>query len=155
FRVAVTVSEPANLTEALLHRVRGPFATPQDRRPRLVFVCPGQGAQWLGMGRSLLEAEPVFHREIQACDHLIREQCGWSLIDELLAAPEQSRLLLHDVAQLAIFSISVALGTLWRSWSIIPDALVGHSVGEVAACVLGGVLSRGEGIRVVANRARL
>src|SRR5262249_21156112 len=113
FRAAVAVSEPGELMEAVLRRRREPGAEPPKPRPRLVFVCPGQGGQWLGMGRTLLNVEPAFRQEIHACDALIRERCGWSLIDELLASPEQSRLGQQDVAQLAIFSMSVALGALW------------------------------------------
>ncbi|WP_394839489.1 amino acid adenylation domain-containing protein [Pendulispora rubella] len=130
----------------------GRWGTP---RPRLVFVCPGQGAQWLGMARSLLASEAVFRANIAICEREVQARCGWSLMGELLADPKQSRLQETDVSQLAMFSIAIALGELWRSWGIEPDALVGHSVGEVAACVLGGVLRIDEGVRIVAERARL
>ncbi len=156
WRAALSVADVANLQEALSARLREqPSAKHRVERPRLVFVCPGHGSQWLGMGRSLLASEPVFLAEIQACDRLIQKQCGWSLIDELLAESAVSRLGQHDVAQLAIFSISIALGALWRSWAIKPDTIVGHSVGEVAACVLGGILSLEDGVRIVATRAQL
>jgi len=65
------------------------------------------------MARSLLSSEPEFRQKINACDRLIQSQCGWSLIDELLTDAKRSRLQQHDVAQLTIFSISVALGELW------------------------------------------
>src|SRR5262249_47506538 len=82
-------------------------------------------------------------------------RCGWSLLDELVADAARSRLHEPDVLQVLLFSVQVALAALWRSWGIVPDALVGHSVGEVAAAHLAGVLSRGAALRVVHERGRL
>ncbi|WP_394831085.1 SDR family NAD(P)-dependent oxidoreductase [Pendulispora rubella] len=123
--------------------------------PRLVFVCPGHGPQWLGMARSLLVEEPVFRAEIEACERIIHELRGWSILDELCAEESRSHLNDVDVVQLVLFSVEVALGALWRSWGIEPDALVGHSFGEAVSAYLAGVLSLHDAILVVAERARL
>lgn len=113
-RAALAVGDARGFFEALSARLRAPtIGKPRDQRPRLIFVCPGHGTQWLGMARSLLSSEPEFRQKINACDRLIQSQCGWSLIDELLTDAKRSRLQQHDVAQLTIFSISVALGELW------------------------------------------
>ena len=93
------------------------------------------------MGRQLLTEEPVFRRVIQRCDELIQEWGGWSLRRELTAEESASRLHETAIAQPAIFAIQVALAELWQSWGIVPDAVVGHSVGEVAAGYLSGVLT--------------
>ncbi|MHC5771974.1 MAG: acyltransferase domain-containing protein [Nostoc sp.] len=78
-----------------------------------------------------------------------------SLWDELRASEEHSRINETVVAQCSIFAVQVALSALWRSWGIIPDAIVGHSVGEVAAAHVAGVLSLEDAIRVIFHRGRL
>jgi len=154
-RAALMVADANKVLEELSRRLRDSAIGQSRERPRLVFVCPGHGGQWLGMGRSLLISEPVFRAAIERCDGLIQKHCGWSLIEEILADPERSRLSQHDVIQVASFSFCIALGELWKSWGVEPDAIVGHSVGEVTACVLSGILSLEEGLRVVAVRSRL
>ena len=85
------------------------------------------------MGRELLEQEPVFRATLEQCDTLLRRHARWSLLRELAADESQSRLDQTEIAQPAIFALQVGLAALWRSWGIVPDAVVGHSVGEVAA----------------------
>ncbi len=122
--------------------------------PAPVFVFSGQGPQWWGMGRQLLNEEPVFRQAIEECDHLFRGLGDWSLIDELTRDRAASRLQHTAIAQPAIFALQVALAALWQSWGIRPAAVVGHSVGEVAAAHLAGVLSLREAARVVFHRGR-
>ena len=94
-RAALTVADANKIMEALSKRLRDPeLGQSREQRPRLVFVCSGQGAQWLGMGRSLLASEPVFHTVILNCDRLIKAHCGWSRLDELIAEREHSHLVL-------------------------------------------------------------
>ncbi len=155
-RVAVRARDRDELDRELASlRTRPPAPRRTASKPRLVFVCPGQGSQWLGMGRSLLLREPVFRAEIEACDRSVRALRGWSLLDELTAGESASRLNDGDVVQLALFGVDAALGKLWRSWGIEPDALVGHSMGEAVAAYLAGVLSRDAAIRVIAERSLL
>ncbi|MCA9960923.1 MAG: acyltransferase domain-containing protein, partial [Anaerolineales bacterium] len=106
----------------------------------LVFVFSGQGPQWLGMGRDLLATEPVFRDTVTEIDALLRQYTtDWSLLTELTA--ENGRLDDTEIAQPAIFAVQVGLAALWRSWGMVPDAVVGHSVGEVAAAHVAGVLN--------------
>nr|WP_051838299.1 type I polyketide synthase [Streptomyces sp. NRRL WC-3742] len=120
----------------------------------VVFVYPGQGSQWLGMGAALLEQSPVFRDAVVACDEVLRPLTGWS-VREVLAGgggdhPPVDRV---DVVQPALFAMGVALSALWRSWGIEPTAVVGHSQGEVVAAVVSGALSLEQGARVVALRS--
>lgn len=127
----------------------------QDLSPKLTFVFSGMGQQWWPMGRQLLECEPVFRESIKRCDELLREYADWSLWDELTASEENSRINATQIAQCCIFAVQVALSALWRSWGIIPSAIVGHSVGEVAAAHVAGVLSLEDAVRVIFHRSRL
>ncbi|HYO66175.1 MAG TPA: SDR family NAD(P)-dependent oxidoreductase, partial [Archangium sp.] len=124
-------------------------------RRKVVFVFSGQGSQWVGMGRQLLAAEPVFRRALEACDALLRPLSGWSLLEELAADEEHSRLQETEVTQPALFALQVALVELWKSWGVVPDAVLGHSIGEVAAAHTSGALRLEEALRVVHHRSRL
>ncbi|WP_437597390.1 SDR family NAD(P)-dependent oxidoreductase [Sorangium sp. So ce590] len=124
-------------------------------RPRVVFVFPGQGSQWLGMGRQLLAEEPIFREALVACDAAIARETGWSLLEELHAGEERSRLAQIDVVQPALFAIGVALSALFRSWGVEPDAVVGHSMGEVAAAHVSGALTLDDAARVICRRSKL
>ena len=123
--------------------------------PQLVWICSAHGGQWAGMGRQLFEREPVFRTALQHCAAFVRKEAGWDLIDELLADETASRLGNVEVAQPAIFSTQVALAALWRSWGIEPDAVIGHSMGEVAAAHIAGVLTLEDAVKVICHRSRL
>ena len=125
-------------------------------RSKLVFVFPGQGSQWRGMGRMLLAEQPVFREAVERCDLAMRPHLSLSLLAEL-DAPDmaQSRLDDVDIMQPAIFAIQVALAALWRSWGIEPHAVVGHSMGEVAAACVAGALSLEDAVRVICRRSAL
>lgn len=130
------------------------FATKEGKR-RVVFIAPGQGSQWTGMARQLFAEEPVFKRALEECDAAILPETGWSLIELLLGTEAEQALQEIDVVQPALFSISVALAALWRSWGIVPDAVIGHSMGEVAAAYIAGVLSLTDAAAVICRRSRL
>ena len=128
---------------------------PQDRRHALAFVFSGQGPQWAGMGRQLLQEEPLFREVVGRCDAELRNYAEWSLLEEFGAEEAQSRLSETQFAQPAIFALQVGLASLWRRWGVVPDAVIGHSVGEVAAAHIAGALSFEDAIRVIFHRARL
>ena len=123
--------------------------------PRVVFVCSGQGPQWQGMGRELMASVPVFRQEIIRCADEIKRHVSWDLLEELARDEAGSRLQETQIAQPALFALQVALAAVWRSWGIVPDALVGHSAGEVAAAYLSGALSFEDAATVICCRGRL
>lgn len=127
----------------------------RNRRPKLVFVFSGQGPQWWAMGRELLEQEPVFRAVLEQCDALLGSHTSWSLLEELTADESQSRLDETEIAQPALFAVQVALAHLWRSWGIEPNAVVGHSLGEVAAAHIAGALSLADAVQLICHRGRL
>ncbi len=117
-----------------------------------VFVFSGQGAQWAGMGRQLLFDEPAFGAAVAELEPTFVEQVGFSL-QQLLANGETVS---GDAqAQPVIMGLQLALTALWRSYGVLPDAVIGHSMGEVTAAVVAGALSPAEGLRVIATRSRL
>ena len=124
-------------------------------RPKVAFACSGQGTQWWGMGRELLTSSTVFRREIARCADAIKRHASWDLMDVMTSDEANSRLCETEIAQPALFSLQLALAALWRSWGIEPQALVGHSAGEVAAAHLGGRLSFDDAIKVICHRGRL
>ena len=129
-------------------------ARPGDE-PKLAFVFPGMGPQWWGMGRRLLAEEPVFRREIEAIDRLLQPLAGWSLVEALEADERSSRVREAWLAHVANFALQVATAALWRSWGIVPDAVVGHSSGEMAAACVAGALSLQDAARLAYHRGRL
>lgn len=125
------------------------------RQQKVAWIFPGQGSQWLGMGRDLLEQEPVFRAAIEECDRAIRACVNWSLLDRLQADEEDARQGEIDVIQPMLFAIEVALAALWRSWGIEPAVVVGHSMGEVAAAYVAGALSLEDAAWIICARSKL
>lgn len=124
-------------------------------QPRLAFVFSGMGPQWWAMGRQLLAEEPVFRAVIETCDQLLSRYTSWSLLEELMADESNSRMNETQIAQPANFALQVALAALWRSWGIVPDAIVGHSAGEIAAVHVAGALSLEDAVHVIYYRSSL
>ncbi len=161
-RLSVVYSSRATLDEALAAHERGePHPRVVHGRAReaagrrLVWVFTGMGPQWWGMGRQLLAEEPVIRDAVAACDRALREFADWSLIEEMTADESVSRLGETWLAQPANFAVQVALAALWRSHGVRPDAVVGHSTGEIAAFHAAGVYSLRDAARIVVHRSRL
>jgi acyl transferase domain-containing protein/acyl carrier protein len=158
-RLAVVGRSADGMREALSeHIARGSHpavVAGLDRKARapIAFVFPGQGSQWPGMGRRLLAQEPVFRESLARCDEAIRHEAGWSVI-ERLTAPDRD---LEDIdeVQPALFAVAVALAALWQSWGMRPGAVVGHSLGEVAAAHVAGALDLADAAAVICRRSRL
>ncbi|WP_203721054.1 type I polyketide synthase, partial [Paractinoplanes brasiliensis] len=117
----------------------------------LVFVFPGQGGQWTGMGLGLWEQEPVFAAAMQRCAAVLEPLVDWSLREALGDAAMLERI---DVVQPALWAINVSLAELWRHWGVVPAAVIGHSQGEIAAACAVGALSLADGARVVVLRSK-
>ncbi|WP_343710097.1 type I polyketide synthase, partial [Mycobacterium sp.] len=130
-------------------------AEPTLDLPRLMFVYTGMGPQWWAMGRELLSGPGVFRDAAEECDALFRDVAGWSVLAEMLADEPVSKMSATEVAQPANVVLQIALTRLWRSWGVYPDAVVGHSVGELAAVHTAGALSLRDTMRVAYHRSRL
>jgi amino acid adenylation domain-containing protein len=159
-RQAIVARDVPDAVAKLEAATRSPGAAPRRAGSgHVVFMFPGQGAQYPGMGRDLYEREPVFREAIERCAAILAPL----MTDDLRAllyptevTPESNqRLMMTIAAQPAIFSVEYALASLWMSWGIKPDAMIGHSVGEFVAAVLAGVMSLADALAVVAARGRL
>lgn len=122
---------------------------------QIVFVFPGQGAQWAEMGRSLLENELVFRSTMEDIAAVYRKYVSWDLIEEISRPPEESRLEAIDIVQPVLVAVEIALASLWMSKGIFPDIVVGHSMGEVAAAYVAGHISIAEAARIIISRSLL
>ncbi|MFM8890864.1 MAG: type I polyketide synthase, partial [Planctomycetia bacterium] len=121
-------------------------------QPGPVFVFSGQGAQWPAMARDLYDREPVFRAMLERCHDALAAMGGWSLVDEMLAEAPESRMDDTAIAQPAIFALQVSLAALWAHWGIRPAAVVGHSVGEVAAAHVAGAFDLATAMKVIFHR---
>jgi polyketide synthase 12/epothilone polyketide synthase D len=161
YRLALVARSKQELAERLEEFAAGRRApgfcegrSAEGRPPRVAFVCAGQGPQWWAMGRQLLHDEPIFRAAIERCDAIVRRLGDWSLLRELTADETETRMSATAIAQPCLFAIQVALSDLWAAWGIRPEAVVGHSVGEVAAAYLAGVFDLEDAVRIVYERGR-
>jgi len=123
---------------------------------KIGFVYSGMGSQWRGMGLELLQAEPAFRQSLERCDALFRKHTReWRLLEELNRDEPTTRIHETRFAQCGIFSVEVALTELLISKGVIPDVIVGHSVGEVAGYYAAGALTLEDAICVCFHRSRL
>ncbi|MFC5157096.1 acyltransferase domain-containing protein, partial [Streptomyces amakusaensis] len=120
----------------------------------VVLVFPGQGSQWRGMGRELLESSPVFAAAVGECERALAPHVEWSLTEVLRGEGPEAGLERVDVVQPVLFAMMVALSRVWESLGVRPAAVVGHSQGEIAAAHVAGALSLEDAARVVALRSR-
>ena len=163
YRLTLVAGTPDELIQELADFANGTSGnkartsfTPRPENPaRVGFIMSGQGPQWWGMGRELMRNEPVFRRVMEACAKAMAPYARFSLLEELNRAEADSKLQQTEIAQPAIFAMQVALAELWKSIGVAPSAIVGHSVGEIAAACVAGILSLEEGARVIVLRARL
>jgi acyl transferase domain-containing protein len=108
---------------------------------KTVFVFPGQGAQWISMGKALMESEPVYKSELEECAAVFSKYVDWNLIEEINKPETESRLHEIDIVQPVLIAVEIALAALWMSKGVFPDVVVGHSMGEIAAAYVAGNIS--------------
>ncbi len=154
-RTAVLAADATELSAALREVAENelpylPAVGHDDRGP--VWVFSGQGSQWAGMGAELLSSESVFAATIAQLEPLIADESGFS-VTQAMTSPETVTGI--DRVQPTIFAMQVALAATMKSHGVVPGAVIGHSLGEVAAAVVAGALSLEDGVRVICRRARL
>jgi acyl transferase domain-containing protein len=125
--------------------------------PGIVFLCTGQGAQYPGMARALLEGAPAFREVVERCDAALGPQADGQRLLDVLKAGTGLDASIHrtEWTQPALYAVECGLAALWRSWGIQPAAVIGHSAGEFAAAAIAGVFELEDGARLVAERGRL
>lgn len=162
-RAAFAEVDAATMADALRRYANGEAAAAEGRayggeqRPKIAFICPGQGAQWQGMARELLATEPVFRATLEQCDAAARLYADWSIVEQLAAEPGDANHQLDriDVIQPMLVALAIAYAAMWRALGVKPDAVVGHSMGEVAAACVAGVLSLEQAMRIICLRSTL
>ena len=136
--------------ESAPHVVEGVAGDPG----KIVFVFPGQGTQWAGMGVRLMAESDVFRDRLRECADALAPYTDWSLLDVLREEPGAPKLDRDSVVQPVLWAVMVSLAALWRSAGVEPDAVVGHSQGEIAAATVAGALSLDDAAKVVALRSK-
>ena len=121
----------------------------------VVFVFPGQGSQRAGMGRELMRTCPAFREAVAECDEAMRQWLGRSVVDDIHALSDGAPLEGIDTIQPALFALAVGLAARWRRYGVEPAAVVGHSMGEVAAAYVAGALTLADATRVICRRSTL
>lgn len=163
-RAAVVARTPGEMAEALRSVAEGEPAgrvyigqADGTKRPKVAFLFTGQGSQQPGMGHALYDSEPVFRAALDECDQLLRPHLATPLLEVLYGAEGDATERLNDTAytQPALFAVQYALTSLWKSWGVTPDLVLGHSVGEYAAACATGVMSLEDGARLIATRGKL
>ena len=152
-RAGVVFDDGKSLRDGLLEIADGDSGTVPRTASKVAFVYTGQGSQWVGMGRSLYENEPVFRAVIDRCEEVFKEVRGQSLLDVMWGrngSDEDP----GDTAweQPALYALGCALTALWESVGVRPSVVLGHSVGEIAAAQAAGVFSLEDGMRFAAVR---
>jgi acyl transferase domain-containing protein/acyl carrier protein len=122
---------------------------------RVVFVYSGQGAQWRGMGLGLMESSEVFRRALEECEKAFAEVGGFSVLGALRGEGGEEVVERTDYIQATLFAMQVGLTEQWREWGVEPEAVVGHSMGEVAAAYAAGALSMREATEVIWKRSQV
>jgi acyl transferase domain-containing protein len=158
-RAAILGSTARELRERLAHLAQGNVlpevlqGRASGEAPRVAFLFTGQGSQYAGMGRGLYEAWPVFREALDRCDAILEPHLGRSLLPVLFSG--EALLSQTEWTQPALVSLELALAALLRSWGVRPAAVLGHSVGELAAACVAGVLSEEQVLPLAALRGRL
>jgi amino acid adenylation domain-containing protein len=152
--VATDRRQAAALLEAAVGSGFSRTLTGPGAAPHVVFLFPGQGAQYVGMGRGLYEHELLYRQTLDHCAECLRPEIGLDIRDVLWGV-NGAALAETSIAQGAIFAVEYALARLWASWGIEPHVMLGHSLGEYVAATLAGVFSLEDALHLAATRGQL
>ncbi len=162
-RVSVVCDDVAGAVRGLRSApggVRNAGVVPDGRSPEVVFLYPGQGAQYPNMGRGLYESEAAYREAVDACCEVLTEPLGLDLRKILYPAAGEEQaaaetLRRTSLTQPALFVTEYALTELLQRWGMQPVAMLGHSIGELVAACVSGALERDVALCLVAARGRL
>jgi acyl transferase domain-containing protein/acyl-CoA synthetase (AMP-forming)/AMP-acid ligase II/acyl carrier protein len=163
-RLAIVCSDTDDLKKEILNYrkrkdsfdiIRGTVKI--NHTPKIAFLFPGQGAQYIGMGKELYDTHPLFRKTINRCDEILRNYLEKSLLEVLFYEKDETANPINETmyTQPALFAVEYALAQLWMSWGIKPSLMMGHSAGEYIAACLAGVFSLEDGLKLVTERGRL
>jgi acyl transferase domain-containing protein/NADPH:quinone reductase-like Zn-dependent oxidoreductase/surfactin synthase thioesterase subunit/ubiquinone/menaquinone biosynthesis C-methylase UbiE len=161
FRLSVVAESKEELAESLQIYLNGETLNEisenraLETKDKIVFIFSGQGPQWFAMGRQLLESEPLFRENIEKLEKMLSVHADWSLVEELSRDEETSRISETNIAQPAIFALQIALYEMWKAKGVHPKAVVGHSIGEVAAGYVSGALTLEQAVLLIFHRSRV
>ncbi|BCL80784.1 hypothetical protein ccbrp13_32490 [Ktedonobacteria bacterium brp13] len=153
--VEETLAQLASILQIERETPRPEALHPSKQEKKIAFVFSGNGPQWWGMGRTLFQHQPRARQVLERCDMLWRPLAGWSLSEEFAKDEQCSRMHQTEVAQPMLFALQIALVALLQHWGVTPQAVIGHSVGEIAAAYVAGILSLEDALLVVYHRSRL
>lgn len=161
-RLAMAVSDKKELMAALGAIKENQYNSPgfqnyidSHSKKKLAMIFSGQGSHWPGMGSSLYKSYPVFRKHLKKIDAIVKKIAKFSVVEEIFLNKTDSRLDKTEITQLSIFSMQISLAHLWESLGVVPDAVAGHSLGEIAAAYVAGTLSLKDAATVVFHRSRL
>ena len=162
FRRAIVCADSTSAAAALRQgdSKKAVSGSAPENEPPVIFLCTGQGSQYLSMARGLYEAEPVFRSTVDYCADYLQPFLDADLRTILFppgTASEEAAQLLNQTrfTQSALFVVEYAMAKLWATWGVEPTAMIGHSVGELAAACIAGVFSIDAGLQIIAERGRL
>jgi phthiocerol/phenolphthiocerol synthesis type-I polyketide synthase B len=128
-----------------------------ETAPKIAFVCPGQGAQWTGMARQLMDLHPAFLATLTECDRAASRHVDYSIVAQLRLDPSEGAYRLNEISviQPVLVALMIAYARLLADFGVVPSAVVGHSMGEVAAAAIGGVIDIDRAMQIICRRSAL